>query len=293
MKNHAVVFASLCLLLFPASAQEPPKLTLPNSKTSFHFAVIGDTGTGGKEQYQVGAMLTQFQKTFSFDVVLMTGDNLYGGESPKDFANKFEKPYADLLKAGVKFYASLGNHDNSNQRFYENFNMKGERYYTYKPRDGVRFIAIDSNYPDKPQLDWMEKQLAASGAEWKIVFFHHPLYSSGKTHGPNIELRKVLEPIFVKHGVSLVLSGHEHFYERLKPQNGIAYFILGSSAKLRKGDMRKTDASALSFDADNAFMLFEIDGDTLHFQTISRTGATIDSGTILRAKGPANGAPTQ
>ena len=97
----------------------------------------------------------------------------------------------------------------------------------------------------------------------------------------------------MKHGVSLVLSGHEHFYERLKPQNGIAYFILGSSAKLRKGDMRKTDVSALSFDADNAFMLFEIDGDTLHFQTTSRTGATIDSGTTLRAKGPANGAPTQ
>ncbi len=228
-------------------------------------------------------MLARFRKAFDFDVVLMTGDNMYGGESPRDFEKKFERPYADLLNNGVRFYASLGNHDNSNQRFYEKFNMKGQRYYTYKPRDGVRFVALDSNYLDPPQILWLDRELGASGAEWKIVFFHHPLYSSGKTHGSAVELRSVLEPIFVKHGVSLVLNGHEHFYQRIKPQQGVSYFILGSSAKLRKGDLRPAEFSAKGYDADNAFMLFEIDGDKLYFQAITRLGQTIDSGVIDRS----------
>ena len=64
----------------------------------------------------------------------MMGDNMYGGDSAKDYDKKFEAPYKPLLDAGVKFYAALGNHDDPNQRFYKPFNMNGERYYTFKPR---------------------------------------------------------------------------------------------------------------------------------------------------------------
>jgi hypothetical protein len=84
--------------------------------------------------------------------------------------------------------------------------------------------------------------------------------------------------------VSVVLTGHEHFYERIKPQKGVAYFILGNSAKLRKGDIEKSDITAKGFDTDNAFMLCEIEGDRFYFQTISRTGQTIDSGMIERLR---------
>jgi hypothetical protein len=212
----------------------------------------------------------------------MTGDNMYGGESSRDFVKKFEAPYAALLSGGVKFYASLGNHDDSNQRFYKNFNMGGKKYYTFKPRDGIRFFALDSNYLDKEQIAWLEKELAASGSDWKIAFFHHPLYSSGATHGSATEIRQVLEPIFLKYGVSLVLAGHEHFYERIKPQHGIQYFTLGSSAKLRKGDIKRTDLTAKGYDADHVFMLCEIQGDVMSFQVINKAGKTIDSGSIQR-----------
>jgi 3',5'-cyclic AMP phosphodiesterase CpdA len=253
---------------------------LPNGKDSFRFAVIGDTGTGDRNQYEIGEQLNKFRQTFRFDTVVMMGDNMYGGESPNDFKKKFEIPYAPLLKDGVKFYASLGNHDNSNQRFYEKFNMGGKKYYTFKPRDGIRFFALDSNYMDKDQLEWLAKELAASGSDWKIVFFHHPLYSSGETHGSSEQLRKILEPILLVNNVSVVLSGHEHFYERIKPQQGIAYFILGNSAKLRRGDIQKTGLTAKGFDTDNAFMLCEIDKDKMYFQTISRMGETIDSGVV-------------
>jgi hypothetical protein len=277
----------------PRQTQAPKQLTLelPNAKGSFRFALLGDTGTGTSEQAQVGAMLTRFRAVFPFEDVLMVGDNLYGGESTRDYVKKFESPYKDLLSAGVKFYAALGNHDDSNQRFYKNFNMNGERFYTFKPRDGVRIVALDSNYLDKPQIEWLDKELAASGSEWKIVFFHHPLYSSGRTHGPSVEVREVLEPIFVKRGVSVVLAGHEHFYERIKPQKGIAYFILGNSAKLRKGDIRKTGQSEKAYDSDYGFMLAEIDGDRLHFQAISRSGQTFDKGVIERVNAQAKAAP--
>ena len=90
----------------------------------------------------------------------MMGDNLYGGNSDKDFKKKFEEPYKPLLDANIKFYASLGNHDNPNERLYKLFNMNGERYYTFRPKAGVRFFALDSNYMDKPQLAWLEKELA-------------------------------------------------------------------------------------------------------------------------------------
>ena len=254
---------------------------LPNKKDSFRFAIIGDTGTGDREQYQVAELMTKYRAKFPFETVIMLGDNMYGGEN---FESKFERPYKALLDAGVKFYASLGNHDTPNQRFYKNFNMGGERYYTFKPRDGIRFFALDSTYMSKEQLEWVDKQLAGSHSEWKIAFFHHPMYSSGKRHGPDDELRQSLEPIFLKHNVSVVLAGHEHFYERLKPQNGIHYFIMGSSAKLRKGNIRQEQQTEKGFDADNAFMLAEIDGDKLYFQTISRKSQTVDSGVIDKPK---------
>ena len=264
-----------------AFAQE---LKLPNKPDSLRFAVMGDTGTGGRDQYETALQVAKYHAVFPIAFVLMMGDNMYGGESARDFAEKFEKPFAPLLRAGIKFYAALGNHDNPNQRFYKGFNMDGKRYYTFKPRDGVRIFALDSNYMDRPQIDWLEKELGSSGSDWKIAFFHHPLYSSGEKHGPDEELRKILEPIFMTHGVNVVFAGHEHFYERLKPQKGIIHFIEGGSAKLRKGNIAKTDQTAKGFDSDNTFMLVEIAGDEMHFQTITRTGKTIDSGVISRAK---------
>jgi hypothetical protein len=268
------------------SGPTPPQAPAPPPVPALKFAIIGDTGTGTKEQYQVGEKLAGSRATFPFELVIMVGDNLYGGESERDFQNKFEKPYKAILDQGIKFYASLGNHDLPDRQIaYKLFNMNGQRYYTFKPKDGIRFFALDSNYMDKKQLDWLEGQLKASGSEWKICFFHHPLYSSGEKHGSAIEIRKVLEPLILKYGVDVVFAGHEHFYERIKPQQGIQYFILGNSAKLRRGGIiANSELTAKGFDTDNAYMLAEIKGDEMSFQTISRTGTTVDSGTFRRVE---------
>jgi predicted phosphodiesterase len=213
----------------------------------------------------------------------MMGDNLYGGSGEKDFQKKFERPYQALRESGMKFYATLGNHDNPNERFYDGWNMKGERYYTFKPKPGVRFFSLDSNYMDQKQLDWLEKELAASGSDWKIVFFHHPIYSSGGVHGSDVQLRSQLEPMFLKHGVDVVMAGHEHFYERIKPQKGIYYFTSGGAGKLREGDVNtRSELTAKSYDTGYHFMLIELGKDTMYFQVISHEGKTVDSGALRR-----------
>ena len=251
------------------------RIELPMVPDSVRFAVLGDTGTGDDEQYEVAHLMNRYRQRFDFEFVLLLGDNLYGNEDPEDYAEKFELPYKELLSEGVEFYASLGNHDEPPQRYYKYFNMDGERYYTFK-KGNVHFVALDSDYMNPEQLEWLDQQLSSSNSRWKICFFHHPLYSSGRRHGPDDELREVLEPLFLRHGVDAVFSGHEHFYERLHPQNGIYYFISGAGAKLRRGNIRPTADTAAGFDSDRSFMLVEIAGDTMHVQTISRTGHVVD-----------------
>ncbi len=245
------------------------------------FAVIGDFGNGQRPEYDIGERMANERLRFPFAFVITVGDNLYGSQTPKDFSLKFERPFALLLKAGVPFYAALGNHDQVSNRSYPLFNMNGERYYTFV-KTPVRFIVLDTNVLDAPQIAWAEGVLRSAGEPWKIAIFHHPLYSNAGRHGSNVELRVLLEPLLTRYGVSVVMSGHEHVYERLKPQHGITYFTEGSSGQLRKGDMKPARSTAASFDQDQTFMLVEIAGERMTFQTVSRTGRTVDAGTIDR-----------
>lgn len=262
-----------------------PLVPLPNRDGSFKFGVLGDFGTGSQAQYQLAEQMVKLHGRFKYDLVVLVGDNLYGSERPQDFKTKFELPYKPLLDTGVKFYASLGNHDAREQRFYKLFNMGGNLYYTFNPNPDVRFFMLESTYPVPEQIAWLEKELEASNSNWKIVVFHHPLYSSGDRHGSDLLLREVLEPLFVKYNVSVVLNGHDHFYERVKPQKGIAYFVVGSGGELRAGNIdRGTGITAKGFDTDQAFMAAEITGDEMYFNAISRVGQTVDAGVLTRRK---------
>jgi hypothetical protein len=279
MRRLSVLVFALVLPL-AASAQE---LRLPNAEGSVKFAVIGDTGEPGPGQTGVARQMVTWRTRFPFKFALMMGDNLYGSENAGDYQKKFSDPYKALLDGGVEFHAALGNHDDAAQVQFKLFHMNGQKYYTFKPQNGVRFFALDSNYVDQKQIEWLDKELAASGSDWKIAFFHHPLYSSGKTHGSADLQRGLLEPVFLKYGVNVVFTGHEHFYERIKPQKGVAYFIIGSSSKLRQGDLQKSSLTVYGNDSTYAFMLVEIVGDELYFQTINDKGETIDTGSVRRA----------
>ncbi|MBX7170204.1 MAG: metallophosphoesterase [Pyrinomonadaceae bacterium] len=264
------------------AAQKNLTLTLPLQQGSLRFLAIGDTGSGTKEQNQLAQVMVNYRQVFPYQFVIMMGDNIYGSEKEADMKLKFEQPYKPLLDGGVQFYASLGNHDEANQRFYEKFNMKGDEYYRFN-KDGISFYALNSNYMDKRQIQWLENELGKDTAKWKIAFMHHPPYSSGAQHGSSKDIRQIVEPLFLKYGVDVVFTGHEHFYERIKPQNGIYYFITGAGGKLRDGNIRKnSELTDKGFDQDLSFMLIEIWKDDMYFQVISRTGNTVDSGVIKR-----------
>jgi len=272
--------------LTPAAGE----IVFPEHAGSVKLAVIGDSGRGDKAQNDVAAQMVAWREKFPFDLVLMMGDNIYGTHTAEDYAAKFERPYKPLLDAGVTFQAAIGNHDDAAQVRYEKFNMGGQRYYSFRKSDqplgpvggGVRFFVLDSRSFDPEQLAWLEKGLDTTGSRWKIVYFHHPIYTDGRYGSGARTLRAVLEPILVKGDVDVVISGHEHFYERLEPQHGIVYFISGAAGSLRAHDIRPSPAMSRGFDTDYSFMLMEISGKELFFQAISRLGETVDAGVIRK-----------
>ena len=291
-----IVSAALALGLTTAPAAQGPLLPPPASsadRTSesstvqsapppVRFAVIGDMGTGSRRQLETARRMWTEHARFPFTFVLTVGDNLYGREDPSDIERKFIVPYKPIIDAGIPFFASLGNHDERTQTLYPLFNMNGKPYYTFT-RGPAQFFALDSTLMTQVQLRWLEEELKRSTVDWKIAYFHHPIYSSGLRHGPTLVLRSALEPILATFGVQVVFTGHEHFYERLNPRYGVQPFITGSGGQLRRDGIR--DASiemAAGYDQDNVFLLAEIAGDTLRFEAVSRLGAVVDSGTIAR-----------
>src|SRR6202051_3765123 len=142
------IFLVLGILALLAAALAADEFRFPLKSGSVRFAAIGDMGTGESPQYEVAQQMLKVRQAFPFEFVIMLGDNIYGGSKPVDFDKKFAVPYKPLLDAGVKFYASLGNHDNTNERFYQPFNMNGESYYAYK-KGNVHFFVLKSNYMDR------------------------------------------------------------------------------------------------------------------------------------------------
>jgi hypothetical protein len=245
------------------------------------FAVLGDNGSGDSGQDETAAQMVAARRLLPYEFVIMVGDNFYGSQSPAERVRKFDRPYRPLLDAGVTFHAAIGNHDELSTINYAPLNMGGQRYYTFT-RKHVRFFVLDTNTMDAPQLRWFESALQQAREPWKIAYFHHPLYGNAGRHGSAVDMRVLLEPLLVKYQVNVAFAGHDHVYERLKPQKGIHYFVTGSGGKLRKGDLQPSSTTAVGFDQEQAFTIVEVDGDEMWFQTISRSGNTVDSGTILR-----------
>jgi predicted MPP superfamily phosphohydrolase len=265
---------------------KPTSLFAASARNKTRFAVMGDFGTGGSDEFAMARKMTEMHREAPIEFVLTAGDNIYPNGAAKHFVKNFEEPFADLLRDQVKFYATLGNHDvesgREDQTHYPHFNMGGADYYTVRRGNGlVDFFMLDSTNCDHQQVNWFENQLTQSQALWKIALFHHPIYSSGKKHGSDVGLRQRIEPLMKRHSVQVVFSGHDHLYERLKPQEGIQYFVSGGAGKVRHGDIEPDSTiSAASYDNDNHFMLIELDEKEIAFKAISKSGAIIDSGVI-------------
>jgi 3',5'-cyclic AMP phosphodiesterase CpdA len=266
---------------------------LPSRPLSLKFAVIGDSGRWSKEQQETAQQLAMQRARFPFEFVLMLGDNNYGDGSPDSYKKRFEEPFKSLLDSKVRFYAVRGNHDLGPQWNYPLFNMNGHRYYTFEETTGllppvtgqrVRFFGVDTVNLDREQVAWLDRELSTSDADWKIVYLHHPVYSTGRYALSSAGIRRTLEQILTGHRADVVFSGHEHFYERMHPHRGVMYFVAGASGSVRVGDLRTSPLLARGYDRDLSFMLLEIAGDTMYFQAINRLGQTIDAGRIKKSR---------
>jgi hypothetical protein len=251
----------------------------------------------------------------------------WGGGNRKDFEAKFDKPYAGLLARGVVFRAALGNHDLRARdgrdlvESYDRFHIeRPEGFYSFtagewfpaagapRLRSGqaaglsaredksaplveffvINTVRLEKDKKDPEQLAWLDKALAASRARWRVVYGHHPLYSTGKHHGPDVRMRAKLEPLFFdaagRPRVHVVLAGHDHIYQRFVPQKGIVYLVCGSSGKLRRGNARPSALVAAVEDRRRAFMLWEATPDELRFRAINEQGQAFDCGALREAE---------
>jgi 3',5'-cyclic AMP phosphodiesterase CpdA len=278
----------------------------------WRFAVIGDSGTGDAYQYRIAEQMLTWHDRLPFSLVLMLGDNIYGGflgtggGSRKDFEEKFDRPYAGLLARGVIFRATLGNHDMRHDdgrdliADFGRFHIGGPLgYYSFTAGEWlneageaaplVEFfvlntVRLEKDKKDPEQLAWLERALASSRARWRIVYGHHPLYSTGARHGSNVAVRQRVEPVLLSPGgeprVLVVFAGHDHIYQRWHPQRGIAYFVCGSSGKLRRGNARPSAQVAKVEDQLRSFMLWEATLEELRFRAINEHGEAFDCGRI-------------
>lgn len=254
---------------------------IPKDSLLYRFVSVADTGTGDAGQYAVAKAMTNYHSKNPYDLVVLAGDNIYNNGEIEKINAVFERPYADLLKQGVKFQACLGNHDirtanGDPQVKYAGFNMQG-RYYTYR-RDHVQFFVLDTNTNAdiKTQLVWLEQELSKSKVLWKVVYGHHPVYASGH-YGSNPSFIKAFTPIFQKHNVQLYINGHEHHYERTKVINGTTYLICGAGAGTRpvgKNEWTAYSAEKLSFAAYNVY------ADRIELSGIGTDNKVFDRGVI-------------
>jgi hypothetical protein len=285
------------------------------------FVIVGDSGTGSSEQTQLAARM----KTETFDIMLHGGDIVYGvssgtgDASHQTYQTWFFDIYRDILRR-KPWFPSMGNHDSrpSNswgQAYLELFVLPdeagtgthadhAERYYSfdYGP---VHFVVLDTEFAFQAgsrraaQLAWLDADLATTTQPWKVAFFHKSPYSSGRAHGSNLDVRGAFRPLFEKHGVQIVMSAHEHNYERLVPwrestnaaQQAVTYFVSGGGGAPTYSVSRNR-WTATSRRAHH-FLKGYISGCVAHFKAVDAAGAEIDRYSFDRCQQAADtAAPT-
>src|SRR5215211_5913114 len=251
--------------------------------SSFGFAVVGDSGSGGKGQSAVADLLRRLEP----DLILHTGDVVYPAGQERHYDRRFFMPYRHLIKE-VPVFPVLGNHDvrkGDGAAFLKNFHPplgspgSTKRYYSFDWGD-AHFVALDSelHYDDKGssverQKAFLERDLDATDKRLKIAFLHRSPYGSSK-HGGDETVRADLEPLFARHRVNLVFAGHDHVYERTVPVEGVTYIVSGGGGKrlYSAGEGRLTACSRSAHHA----VLGRVEGGQLSLEAVEPDGTVFD-----------------
>ncbi|NOZ60703.1 MAG: tetratricopeptide repeat protein [Calditrichaeota bacterium] len=259
--------------------------TAVRKNSPFSFATYGDTKHGPFNYRKIAKLISEKHPNF----VIHNGDFVERGEIYKQWEKLFFTPARDML-AHIPLFGAIGNHEDNSSYYYQFFSFPGnERWYSFD-FGNAHFIILDTNdgvlYENSEEYNWLIHDLQNNHATWTIVSSHHPPFTAGGNYYRNsrLELKKLLHPLMEKYGVDLVLSGHDHNYERTKPISGkkskhaVTYVVCGNGGTPMRyiGWREWTQYAERVF----GFVLVHIDGSRLHFQAININGEVIDEFTL-------------
>ena len=216
----------------PTTTWEVPPFA-PDPLPQLRIAAVGDVGEGEEEEWQTAWAMHELTGESTYDVLLQLGDNVYPNGDPTRLDATIFRPFTIVLADGTSLAAIVGNHDEqyADQQM-QILGMDGRWWAQHLPGD-VLLIGLDGNTPDDPtQLAFLEETLANATERWRIVAVHEPPFSAGY-QGSDLAVRAAFVPLFERYGVQLVLSGHEHDYQRSTPINGVTYIISGAGGRTR------------------------------------------------------------
>ncbi|MFK8080004.1 MAG: metallophosphoesterase [Granulosicoccus sp.] len=269
-----------------------------SSEESILFGVLGDFGIDNDGQAEVSAEMD----TWNLDFIITVGDNRYGDLSMDQVIGQYYCGFLTDVDGGPycpngtsstnAFFPSPGNHDYGDgggvDEYLDYFNLPGtnvltsgtsgsELYYDFI-QGPVHFFSIDSEGPRQAQQrDWLQQGLAASTAPWKVVFFHHPPYSSSSYHGSNARMQLP----FAAWGADVVIGGHDHTYERIE-RDGVVFFVNGLGGRNFYDLGSPVTGSRFRYKADHGAQRITASPTRMKFEFVTRTGNVVDSRTIQR-----------
>ncbi|MBI5155043.1 glycosyltransferase family 39 protein [Candidatus Poribacteria bacterium] len=280
------------LLLFSRDAKPAGKR---RAAKTLHFALAGDTGTGDEHAARVGARMAELDRRQPLDAVFLMGDNMYHeGRFDEALEDRFLGPFGGLVEAEVPFYAALGNHEYmaglaDETREYPLWNMKGRNYYSVDFGDNeVTFFILDSETiaNDPAQVHWLRNKVEGCASRWKVVLLHTPFEGTHGGHKPSAGIRNILKGAITEgDGVDLVVSGHNHFYERSRLKDGIEYITAGSGGELRRDPLPDNPERAVGYIQERAFLTIEFRDGALHGLALNEYGETVDAFTLTKPGG--------
>jgi hypothetical protein len=247
------------------------------------FVAFGDAGTGDATQQRVADQMGIWAAANRVDALVEAGDDVYPVGDPSLFAATLDAPYANL-RTTRPLWVALGNHDVTGGHGAEQLQYLGLPDLPYaKVLPGVQLLFLDANHPDAAQAAWLEARLSESGPALRVVVFHQPAYSCA-THGNTPAVIQWWVPVLEAHHVALVISGHDHYYERFLSANGVTYVVTGGGgAALYARSASCTGVPPSQATAQrNHFVAVEVSGTTMTLTTVAADGSIVDRATITR-----------
>jgi len=279
---------------------------------SLSFVVVGDTGVGSRAQYDIAEVMRKAKP----DLVLHAGDVIYPSFTYTYADTRCLSVYGPHMK-NVPYFFALGNHDLYSgdgpflDAFYSPTNnvplavhaaerTSPEHYYSFDHGDAhfvVLFAPFLNQYQlkvDDPQHRWLAADLAASKKPWKFITLHHPMATSalhrfddynGNGIADRTDVLKSVLPLAAKHGVQMVIAGHDHVYERFNPTNAV-YPIVSGGGGVGLYPLAELDATSAQIWIRHNCARVTIEGDRLLLEGLSQTGEVFDTMTIYRTLPP-------